>query len=365
MFKTNNRRLNSFLIFLIIPIIVSCIEDQDFSATKENNPSLFLENHKIERFEISIDTRNPSLQGITQTIEKQMGVVMLPKGYSSKGKPTKLIIYCHSGSGTVTEISSEAENDNFCRYFVSLGYAVMDVAAIPRTYSERLKIDYGRTVGSYIALRSYIEGYNYVIKNYNIDNTGCYTFANSNGGLISLNLGNHTPIPINAQAGICPLLSIELNAWYIPTGAMTGGEFSSYQNRANIIRIYGMQNVLSQTQLNDAKYEKEKVGKYDPYDYTVNQTDKPYPIPFIIFQPKDDPVVYHKIAETLVSVNNKRGGNMILRSFEKGGHTPAPIKDTLGYYTYMKKLYPTNTTNVEAASWFEDFGGNSVFFYIR
>lgn len=347
-----------FLLFFI-PAHIACNANHDIDDIK-NDESLFLDNHKVERFEIRVDTSNPNIKGSSLHLEKETGLIMLPIGYSAIGKPTKLIIYCHSGAGTVTEDFSEAENDNYCKYFVSLGYAVMDVSGLPISYSERLKIDYGRAVGSFIAVSSYVEGYNYVIKNFNIEPDGCYVFANSSGGLVSLNLGNLTNIPILAQAAICPLLSIEQNAWNIPSGAMTGGQFKAYQLRANIIRIYGMQDVNNQNELNNAKYEKEKVGIYDPFDFIIKQSSEPYPYPYKIFQTKDDVIVYHKLAEKLVEVDNLRRGNMVLRSFEKGSHTAEPIKDTLGYFSYMKKKIPINTTNFEVAAWFEQHDGNQA-----
>lgn len=316
-----------------------------------------LQTEKVERFEVLVETSNPNIVGSIQRLESDKGLIMLPIGYSSHGKPTKLIVYCHSGSGTVTDTKSEAETDNYCKYFVSLGYAVLDMAAMPKTLSDRLVIDYGRTVGSFIAVRSYLEGYNFVLKNYNLDPNGCFIFSNSNGGLVSLNLGNLTTIPIIAQAGICPLLSIELNTWNIKSGTLTGGGFTSYQNRANIIRIYGMQDVKSQTELNNAIYDKEKVKNYDPYDYILNLTDKAYKIPYKIFQTKDDTAVNYLLAEKLVQVTNSRGGNMILRSFETGGHTAEPINKIVGEYSFKGKIYPITPTIVEVTNYFKSFGG--------
>jgi hypothetical protein len=359
MLNTNYPILHWIILLFFIPIHVSCNEIHDIDDAK-NDGSMFLENQKIERFEIRVDTSNPNIKGSSVNLEKEIGLIMLPIGYSAIGKPTKLIIYCHSGSGTVTENYSEVENDKYCKYFVSLGYAVMDVSGLPKTYTDRMRIDYGRTVGSFIAVRSYVEGYNYVVQNYNIDPNGCYVFANSSGGLVSLNLGNLTKIPILAQAGICPLLSIEHNAWNITLGAMTGGQFTAYQIRANIIRIYGMQNVQTQNELNNAKYEKEKVGIYDPFDFILNQSSEPYPYPYKIFQTKDDAIVYYKLAEKLVQIDNSRRGNMVLRSFEKGSHTAEPLKDTLGYFNYMKKKFPINTSNFEVATWFEQHNGNQA-----
>lgn len=315
-----------------------------------------LQTEKVERFEVLVETSNPNVVGSIQRLESDKGLIMLPMGYSSNGKPTKLIIYCHSGSGTVTDTQSESETDNYCKYFVSLGYAVLDMAAMPKDLSDRLVIDCGRTVGSFVAVRSYVEGYNFVMKKYNLDPNGCYMFSNSNGGLVSLNLGNLTTIPIIAQAGMCPLLSIELNAWNIRNASLGSG-FTSYQIRANIVRIYGMQDIKSQIELNNAVYDKEKVKNYDPYDYILNHMDKAYKIPYKIFQPKNDPIVNYLLAEKLVQVTNSRGGNMILRPFETGGHTAEPINEIVGEYSFKGKTYPITPTIVEVVNYFKSFGG--------
>jgi hypothetical protein len=226
---------------------------------------------------------------------------------------------------------------------------------IPQALAASLKIDRGRTVGNFIAIRSYIEGYKYVMENFNIDTNGCYVFANSNGGLICMNLANLSSIPIIAQAGICPMISIERNLWNYNAGTISsaGGEFINLQNRANIIRLYGMKDVNAQQQLNNAVYEKNKVGDFDPFDYLMNKSTNDYSVPFKIFQTKDDWAVNFSITKELVDSMQKRGGNLVLREFNTGGHTPEPQKGSIGTYSYQFKNIPLTPTVLEVAQWFE------------
>ena len=84
----------------------------------------------------------------------------------------------------------------------------------------------------------------------NIDSNGCYITGGSNGGLTATNLVSLSSIPVICQAGMSPVLSV----WNIPLGAISGGEFSSFKNQENIIRIYEMRNIETLTELINAKY---------------------------------------------------------------------------------------------------------------
>lgn len=315
----------------------------------------------VVRFSVMVNTQNPAALNSRMRLEKDYGVLLLPKSYSSTAFPIKLVIYCHSGGGSVYESSSEVEESNYCQYLCSLGYAVMDVAGMPESYSHRLNLDQGRTVGSFVAFDAYQKGYKYVIDHYkNIDRNGCFLLCNSNGGLNAGNLVNLTDIPFITQAGICPLLSTEYNAWNILAKSFDPRGFTQYQNRANIIRIFGMHDVQTQSDLNNAKYEKQKVGPYDPYDYCINRSKEPYRIPFKIFQPINDPTVEYSLAMNFTNVLNKRGSNIVIRTFKEGGHTSEPNPVVVGHYSFRGVHYNLTQTVYETAVWFSQYGGYSV-----
>ena len=343
--KVKNSRLFSYVLFTWL-VLLSC---------KKENDLFFLNNEKIERFSIMVNTTHPFLNDSNITFENDLGVLILPIGYGKNERPVKLIIYCHSGGGTVRQFSSEAESNEYTKYLVSLGYAVLGMAGMPESFSERLVIDHNRTLGSYVAVRSFYQGYKHVISKYNIDSTGCFLLCNSNGGLVSSNLVNLTDIPFIAQAGIAPLLSTEHNAWHIYSSSNSGGNFQYYQNRANIIRIFGMKNVNNQEELDSARYEKEKIRMYDPFDYNINISKLAYRVPYKIFHAVDDPLVLYKFSARFTEVNNKRGGNIILRGFDSGGHLGETDTTTIGYYNFMGKEHKLTPTLREVAIWFDLF----------
>jgi hypothetical protein len=352
-----------FNIFFIISVI-SCSSDKydNLDPRKLVYP---LKTESVIRFNVMVDTSNPNISGNIGSNLSDKGLIILPKGYSPDGIPAKLVIYCHSGGGYVNDTFSESESDAYCQYLSSLGYAVLDMNGIPEKLATSLKIDRGRTVGNFVAVRSYVEGYEYVIENFNIDTSGCYVFANSNGGLICMNLANLTPIPIIAQAGVCPMISLEQNLWNYTAGtiASAGGEFSSLQNRANIIRLYGMKDVNTQQELDNAVFEKDKVGDYDPFDYLMYKVANDYPYPYKIFQTKDDWAVNFSITKELVDTMHMRGDNLVLREFDSGGHTSEPQKGSVGWYKYQFRNNSLTPTVLEVAQWFELHEGYKVIFF--
>lgn len=322
--------------FLLICVLVG------YSLLSCGNDGEDCEN--IKRFDISVDT---SRMGGDEAVNlvKDVGVLILPAGYSNSSKSVRLVIYCHSGGGDVIYNGSEAESVDFVKYFVSQGYAVMSMMGMPQDYSERLNIDKGRTVGSPVSLRSNILGYQYVIKNYRIAKDGCFVFSNSNGGLMASNIVNLTDIPVLAQAGIAPLISIEQNAWFVASRAMLPQGFPSYQNRANIIRIYGMKNISTHAELLNAVYEKDKVGVYDPFDYCMNQTSIPYRAPYLIFSGKGDTVIKRNVALLFAEEMNSRGSTIIVDGDEEyGNHDVAPKPVFVGSFEYMEQVYQLKLT---------------------
>ncbi|MDA6254926.1 hypothetical protein OSK51_29835, partial [Escherichia coli] len=53
---------------------------------------------------------------------------------------------------TVSSSGSEPENNDFTRYFVSRGCAVLCTAGMPESYSERLQVDHTRCLGRFSGL---------------------------------------------------------------------------------------------------------------------------------------------------------------------------------------------------------------------
>lgn len=270
------------------------------------------------------------------------GVLMLPYGYNLNPERTDLVVYCHSGGGTVTERSSECESMPYCKFLVSRGYAILSMAAMPHELSRLLKIDHNRTVGSEISLDCIIKGIEYVNNNFSFSGK-TFLLSNSNGGLLASNLVHYSNVDFRAQCGIAPLLSIEKNAWNISSGANSGGMFTHFQNRANIISLFGMPSVSSEEELIAAKYDKAKVKGFDPYDYYMNGTDNGYPCPYLVFSCVNDNIVLYRIAVEFCDEMNRRGGHIqIDTTTSYGAHNVRPNPRVLGFFSYKGETLELN-----------------------
>lgn len=284
-----------------------------------------------------------------------LGVLMLPYGYNLNSEKTDLIVYCHSGGGTVTERNSECESMSYCKYLVTRGYAILSMASMPAKLSRRLKIDHNRTVGSEISLKCSLEGLDYVRKNY-VFSDQIYLLSNSNGGLLASNLVHFSNVEFNAQCGIAPLLSIECNAWSISSGAMSGGRFNCLQNRANIITLFGMPSVSSVEELISAEYDKTKVGELDPYDYYMNETDIEYPCPYLLFSCVNDNTVLHSIASQFCEEMNRRGGHIqIDTTTSYGAHNVSPKARIIGYFSYKGETLELNEVYEKIYNYYQQY----------
>ncbi len=312
------------------------------------------------RFQVNVSTNHPQ-SGLAPVYEKDWGVLILPRQYRSDGKPVPLVIACHGGGGTVHANGSQTENSDMYLYLVSLGYAVMDMAGMPETFAKRLKIDQNRAMGSYIAVRSYKEGYKWVLENYNISQTGGYIAGGSNGGLTSTNVVSHSSIPILAHAASSPVLNVRDQAWSVVLGANSGGQFPAFQNRSNLIRIYGMEDVRGYNEIFTAKYDSSKVGIYDPFVFNMSQESgkykKVYPCPIRIWHPLDDNIVPISFSRQFVNAIQNAGGIAELVEMSDGGHDSHKYGEDIGYFIYRGTKKGLKQVPYEQALFFERFGG--------
>lgn len=326
-------------------LLVSC------EKNTENQEQEKIKGISIHRFLIDVSTSDVGGDESSNR-DGDWGMLLLPK--RDPDKPVRLVIYCHSGGGITSATKSEAENIDFVKYFVSKGYAVLDMCGMPRAYAERIRVDFGRTVGSHVSLRAMVNGYKFVTENFNIAKDGCFVFSNSNGGLLACNLVNLTNLPILAQSGLAPLISTGKNGWYVPSGPVHLREFTIYQNRANISRIFGMKVINNQTDLINAQYEKEKVGVYDPFDYCINQTDKPYRTPYLILTFKNDRMIFYDIAKEFSDKMNARGSKIIINDIEEyGGHNVAANPIIVGSFDFLNENIPLKLTVKTVGDFFD------------
>lgn len=277
---------------------------------------------------------------------------MLPQDYRNiKNTKTNLIVYCHSGGGSVYDDGSECEEQELIKYLTSIGYAVLSMASMPDDLSTELEIDKFRTVGADIAVRASIEGFNSVTKKYKFNNF--YLLSNSNGGLLASNIVHFSNIPFKAQVGIAPLLSIEKNGWDMASTCMSGGKYERLQNRANIVALFHMQPCHNQKELDDKKYEKDKVGDYDPFDFYVTRRQSLYKVPYLIFSCVDDRVVYNEIAKEFSSLINETGCLSVVDTTSSlGAHNVKANPIIVGSFSYKGEVYPINEVFIKVAEFY-------------
>ena len=134
------------------------------------------------------------------------GLLQLPKNYSDNGKPVKLIIFCHSSGDYMTwntAVFSQYYAD-YIQYLVDEGYAVYD--SFGRSSDMAIKYPNNQHVfGTVDNMNCLVDGYRWVVDNYNIAKDGCYTMCKSLGGLQALNLC-WSAVPVKACAGLAPAL---------------------------------------------------------------------------------------------------------------------------------------------------------------
>lgn len=134
------------------------------------------------------------------------GLLRLPPNYKTNGDPVKLIIYSKS-SGDFNSFHAKyfgyAYEKNI-DYLVDEGYAVLSVYDWTTKYQPSTMYDNTGSPISYTALAS---GYDWVVKNYNIDKNGTFVTGKSAGGYQGFGLAYNKGIPVKAVGLLCPTIS--------------------------------------------------------------------------------------------------------------------------------------------------------------
>lgn len=318
----------------------------------------------ITRFSYLVNCANPATTDNTLNAAKDTeanytdwAVLMLPTTYDPSGDPVRLVIGCHGAGGTVTGSTSQTENYDIYKYLVANGYAVMDVSGLPNDFAVLKSIDKYRAMGSPFAVQSYVKAYNYIIDNFNIATDGVMLTGGSNGGMMSNAIYSHGNIPIRAMAGMSPLVSMT-DAWNLPSGAISGGLYPSYEPRAGIIAIYGMTPVSTHEELLAKTIEADKVVGFDPIndntvrDYSGNYC-KTHLVPYKIWQPVDDPIISIATARIFIQRIKNAGCYAILREMASGGHAPESAGTVIGTFTFNAATLNIYPAMHELKLWFD------------
>ena len=140
------------------------------------------------------------------------GYIYLPKSYTPTGKPTRLIIFVH-GTGQhpwATKVPPSGEYnmyDSLFKFLTYNGYAVADCCGITEKYAFSIS-GLQNYKGAPIGMTCNLAMYDFLMKNYNLCDDGCFIFGKSVGGICSLQLAYSQAIPVIAVGEMTPEVSM-------------------------------------------------------------------------------------------------------------------------------------------------------------
>jgi len=277
------------------------------------------------------------------------GVLLLPATYSKTGKPTTLVISCHGAGGTVETDDSQVESQAFTRYLLANGLAVMDVNGLPEEFTALSGVDIRNNVGSPIAVRCYVNAYNYCMANFNLKRE-VFVHGASMGGVSSTNLVLSGEISVIAQSGFCPVLDTYEQVFLHP--------WSDGLPKTALGILYG----FDKDERGSYVYNATRVGLYNPMSRMVRVDGKTmldYPVPVKFWHCKDDGVVNINTTKSFVSAIKNNGGIAELRTFPQGGHEPQdyglPIDSPSGFCVLNGEIITIKPAVEEAFIWLKSF----------
>lgn len=273
----------------------------------------------IHRFSIAVNCNLPNDNEITdkqqafEELYEDYGFIILPESYTESEKPTRMVISCHGAGGTVTTDDSQIEHQEFTKYLVANGYAVMDTNGLPFEYSEKNNIDICNNIGSPIAVRCYVKAYHYCMEHFNLK-PEVFVHGGSMGGISSTNLVLSGMIPVIAHSAFCPVLDTYNQIFLKP--------WSGGLPKTALGKIYG----LDKDEAGEYIYDEKKIAGYNP---SKNKKAQNYPVPVKFWHCIDDETVPFEFTEKFVSAIKENGGVAHLRTFPYGKHEPQLVGENV------------------------------------
>ncbi|MDO5558135.1 MAG: hypothetical protein Q4F95_00900 [Oscillospiraceae bacterium] len=326
------------------------------------------------RFTVNINKNiavNPgnNTAGDSKTAYTDAAVLFLPVNYSVTGKPVRMVISCH-GSGTVIDENFTATSKSWNKFFIDMGYAVLDVNG---------GVADGRHYGAPWAIQSYIKAYNYAIDNYNLYHE-CFVLGASMGGLSSLGILNSGRIPVLAWGGFEPVTDLYKQAYCKPW--YSGANSNNYGLQRKAIAEYyafsGTAPTWTATQT-PSEAEKEyfknnldKVTGYNPILYNTNgftndiysddevTSDAAYDklskhcrVPVKIWHSDDDPIVSPKYSKKFINAVMRNGGIAQIRTFTTGQHATMTNGELVTLTNIYGNSFTAPAAQVEMLYWLQ------------
>lgn len=348
---------------------------------------------RLIRFSTQIDTNQPQDTSFspvafttaqTPNTDTDNAVLYLPTTYTKDGEPTRLVIVGRQGGGTFTNVDDFLFSTNYLNivpYLLYLGYAVMAVDGMPDTWGASLNLVEGYCNGTYVAVRSAREAYNYIIANYNIYDDGVFGIGYSQGGWAILNIADNSGIPFLAVCLKSPEISMRFQAWDSNASIVVGGETLSKRNRYQLCRVYNIASPTTDAELLAVDYNADKIAGFDPYTHGATDIYMDFVSPPIYKLPNDtslDDITMKRPTKyavkawcaandttlsadvTRVFIKAIKNANCVsdLRYYATGSHALAPSNfSTLGTFVENGVTYNIYEPTLEMALWFYQFGG--------
>ena len=323
-------------------------DGSSIAVSKGGNGRTFAERPAkgIENFSVQVnyylEDNDKTQSGVKQDgikTYKDYGVIALPENYSTDpNKPTRLIILCQ-GTGERTDATTNPlSNDNYhgWKYFLAKGYAVMDMNGMAPEWgsAQGFPVTDQHYANKYL-LQSYKKGYNYVMEKYNLHKE-VFVMGISMGGGASTLIVQHKILPVIAQAGFCPALSVYKNNYMQPWGDTNQARtiagqynFPNWKTATldqqyfldNYSKVVGYDNLMINT-IGSAEMKEQANKNYnnDAEREAYMSLSKIYPCPIKIWHAADDTVVAYRYSEFMIQMIKNAGGNASLRTMSSGGH---------------------------------------------
>lgn len=225
-------------------------------------------------------------------------ILILPKDYSDKRTPVRLVYLAHGAGGGVTDSSWAWNSYTITDSLIENGYACFDVNGGPSL----------ENMGGSWVVQSAFKAYEYIRDHYNIYDK-IFVFGGSMGGLSSTNfVYKHSNIVL-AHAMYSPVLDLYGQAWNNPWYSRT---------RRSIASVYNFVDTTGAT------WEPAKAIGWNPLFINTfkNGTDtfKIYPVPVKIWHGIDDRVVKVDASRKFQRYIKNAGGYCELRELDSDNH---------------------------------------------
>lgn len=258
-------------------------------------------------YSVKVNQSVPNFWDVTNSMQDSenylvsTGVLLLPSTYTSVGKPTKLIMYCHGMTRNVTYEQWGLNNEDFLaqkQRWADMGYAVFDCnGPKDNNYSAVSANGAPQSVAAYRASLDYIKQY------YNVD-PNIYVVGGSMGGDVALNYC-FTFSDVRALAMISGWTDLYNCGWLQGV-------------REPFVTYYGFNDQTT--------YEQNKVQGYDPSSRIVTIGDTPYlfgfkcPFKYWVGSEESTSVLYHRAMNIFIPALQNAQNNAVARVVTGVGH---------------------------------------------